>query len=262
MFLKIQPIIYSFIFLVLLEIMFFREELFWWIFFAMIFLSFFMIWPFVRKIYFLAIPLLISVNSVVFLFLVDSKIEKQIFIGLTVAIYYLTLLGTYRLKFYCRDETARAMLDLGALTAVFFSFVCGYALFLNYQIEIWTLLIAFCGVVFFVSFPSFYICAISKCKEKKVAHLGKIFETNKAKITFLSLILAVVMAQIIWGISFWPFSYLTIGVILLILFFVLWNIGRSYFLGSFSFKNALISGVGAILLITIILVTAQWSLIV
>jgi len=262
MFLKIQPVIYSLIFLVLLEIMFFKESLFWWVLFSTIFLSFFMIWPFIRKIYFLVAPLLISANSVVFLFLVDSKIEKQIFIGLTVGIYYLTLLGTYRLKFYCKDETARAMLDLGTLTAVFFSFVCGYALFLNYQIEIWTLLVVFCVVIFSVSFPSFYICAISKCKEKKIAHLGKIFEISNAKITFLSLVLAVVTTQIIWGVSFWPFSYLTIGVILLIIFFVLWSIVKSFFLRSFSFKNALIVGIVAGLLITVILATAQWSLIV
>lgn len=262
MFLKYQPIFYSFIFLVLLETMFFREDWFWWILFSMIFLSFFMIWPFIRKIYFLAIPLLISANSVVFLFLVDSNIEKQIFIGLTVGIYYLTLLGIYRLKFYCKDETARAMLDLGILTAAFFSFVCGFALFLNYQIEVWMLLVAFCAVVFSVSFPSFYICAISKCKERKVAHLGRIFEISNINVTFLSLILAVVMAQIVWGISFWPFSYLTIGIILLIIFFVMWNMTKSFFLGYFSLRSVLITGVGAGLLITVILVTAQWDLVV
>ena len=81
-------------------------------------------------------------------------------------------------------------------------------------------------------------------------------------VIFLSIILALIMGEVIWGLSLWPFAYLTTGVVALIIYFVFWDAIRSYVNRTLSLKSIVLNVIFALLSISGILLTAQWDLIV
>ena len=66
------------------------------------------------------IPVLLSISSFLLLYLIDSTIEKQIFVFLSILLYYIAVLGIFRISEYNKDQTARGMIAAGAVTALFF----------------------------------------------------------------------------------------------------------------------------------------------
>lgn len=275
MFFKLQPIIYTVFFVLALETLAFKQNWFFGVLFFLIGFSVVIIWPLARKLRYLSFPLFLSLGSISLLFFIDSQIEKQVFIAMTAGVYYLALLGSYRLKFYSCDQTAQGMLNLVTIASMFFWFSAIYAWFLNYALDFWILPLVIFGSTAFISIPSLVVCSTDREKiEQKRKKKNEeydfwnnpareiIYQKNRVSIIFLDLILALIVAQFSWVVSFWPFSYLISGTAVLIVFYIFWDFVRNFIHGSFSFKRAIIDGVLAIILISAILITARWDLIV
>jgi hypothetical protein len=120
---KLQPLLYSIIFAAALEISIINSQWFFKIAVFFVAFSILVVWPLARKIRFLAIPFFLSIGSLTMLYLIDNQIEKNVFIGISFLVYYLSLLGAYRLKLYDCDQTAQGMVNVGVIATIFFWYI-------------------------------------------------------------------------------------------------------------------------------------------
>ncbi len=187
------------------------------------------------------VPAVFSFSSALLHYLIDSAVEKQIFILLSSVLYYFTLLGTYRLGDYQKDQTARGLVSASLATTAFFFYSSVYGVYLNFAVSLWILMLLFLGVTYGISRQYFLLV-----------------NSDKKIVSVYSLILAMAMAEIAWIINFWPFGYLTTGVIVLMLYYVLWDLIQSHFLNLLS-KRRLAANVAFFsFLIILILATSKW----
>ncbi|MFZ2970469.1 MAG: hypothetical protein WA063_04940, partial [Minisyncoccia bacterium] len=98
-----------------------------------------------------------------------------------------------------------------------------YGIYINFAFSTWIVIfIIFLGV--FAS--TIYLTQINFIKSKELElHLDS--AKNKT-FTFYSFLLAFLMSELVWTISFWPANQLTVGAIVLITYYTAWNILRSY----------------------------------
>jgi hypothetical protein len=238
------------------------------------FLSLLLVWPLVEKFRFLAIPLFLSIGSLNLLYLVDGKVERIVFIVFAVIIYYLSLLGAYRLRKYDCDQTAQGMINLATIATVFFWLVSNYGWYLNFAIDSWVLVVTTIASTFLIALPSLTICFVScykiKYRQKKKNQKIKkkdflIALKQQVKVQrvalFFSTILAFVMGEIIWGLSFWPFGYLVTGMTAVIIFFIFWSVVRRFIMQKLTKKYMLVNISLMIILIIGMLLTSPWNLI-
>ncbi len=241
MFFHLSVLIYSLIFYAGLELAAYYQNL---AFYEAVILFLFSVWI-ARRVgkrwAFSVIPALIALSSSALLYFIDFNIERQIFIFLAVAMYYLSLLGAYRLRDYLDDQTARGLIMAAAMAAIFFFYTGSYGIHLNFFLPVWVLIASFLIPTILVSYEYFII--ISK---------------KRKKVLIYSLLLGMAMAEIALVVTFWPFGYLTTGIIALIFYYVLWDLTQSYFLNLLSKKRVVANMVFFSFLVAIILLSSHW----
>lgn len=242
MFLKIRPLIDSLVFLASLEAVMLKAE---FVFLIAVFLLLFSLYE-GRKIggrwFFSILPMFFVLSSIALLYLIGLVYEQQIFIILAALMYYLSLLSAYRLGQYDGDQTAKGMNMMAASATVFFTYASAYGLYLNFLVPLYYLMLVYLIVTLLVSFQYFVI-----------------IKKNQRRIVWMySFLLALIMAEIIWTMNYWPFGYLTTGVIALILYYVLWDLTQSYFLNLLSKKRVVANMVFFSSLIAVVLLSAKW----
>lgn len=241
MFIKFRPLLYSLVFLVGLEVTIFKPA---WLFFVAVFLLLAALYE-GRKIgqrwRYSILPFFFAIFSIALLHLISLIFEKQIFIILVSAMYYLALFGTYRLWIFAGDQTARGMIMASTSAAVFFTYAGAYGLYLNFLVPLYVLMLTYLIVTLLVSYQYF-----------------SIIEEDRTKVWTYSLLLALFMAELIWTMNFWPFGYLTTGIIALILYYVLWDLTQSYFLNLLSRKRVVANMIFFSALIIIVLLSSKW----
>lgn len=271
MLLKINAFLFSLVFAGVLELIVFKEEWFFRAVAVLVIFSILVIWPLARKIRFLAIPFFLGMGSLSLLYLIDNPAEQHVFVVLSTIVYYFALLGAYRLKFYPCDKTAIGMINLATLATGFFWFVSNYGWYLNFQIGGWVLISTFVGSTFLIGLPSLLICAEAcrkiesktNSKSGQLVMFGENFSVyHRQVVIFLNLIISVVMGELIWALSLWPFSYLSTGVSALLLYYFFWNIARMFITSSLSKKAIIMDIILVVLSIGGILATTRWELIV
>jgi len=188
------------------------------------------------------VPTVFSISSIILLYFIDIFAEKQLFVFLSAFIYYLSLLSAYRLRNYSKDQTAMGLVMASATAAIFFFYAASYGIYLNFAVSSWVLVLAYFLVTFLVSCQYFQII---KSDRKKSALV-------------YSLLLGMAMAEIAWIMSFWPFGYLTTGIIALIFYYILWDLIRSYFLNFLSKKRVVANMMLSGFLISLILISSKW----
>lgn len=257
---QLKSFIYSLFFLFSLEAIVFWQ-IFWQGAFLLILFTLIFVWPLVRKPRFLFISFFLSLGTVNLAALIDQGIEKHLFILLASSVFYISLIGAYRLKNYRCDQSAQGMIEISTLVASFFWFISLYGWFLNFQIEVVWLAIALMLSAFLINLPSLlvYVDSRNKLSDKKNKKKDRI---PFSKAIFLNLILALVIGEVAWAVALWPFSYLTTGTIILIIFYIIRNIISLFIKEDFSLKRVLIGLFGGLILVIILLLTAQWNLIV
>ncbi len=247
MFLKLRPFFYSLLFLFFLEIIsYVHNNSNQVLFFSFLLLLFSLREGKIigKKWRFSVLPILFTLSSIALLYLIGIFYERQIFILLASMMHYLAVFGAYRLGNYEKDQTARGMNMAATSTTIFFAYAGAYGLYLNFLVPLYVLMLVYFFITLFVSYQYFSI--IVKNDKKNTAWL-------------YSFVLGLSMAELAWSINFWPFGYLTTGVIALILYYMLWDIVQSYFLGILNQKRMLLGAVFFSCLIVIILLTSKWT---
>lgn len=240
MFIKLRPFLYSLIFFLGLEVIAYRHGL---AFYVMLFLFVFSAYhgsKLGKKWFFAILPVFFTISSAALLYLITLAFEKHIFIALSSGLYYLSLLGAYRLGKYPKDLTAKSMNIAAASATLFFAFSGAYGFYLNFLVPIYYLMLFYLAVTFLVSYQYFIL-------------------TKEAQKTVLySSILALLMAEIVWMLNYWPFGYLTTGSIALILYYVLWELARSHILNQLSRRRVIFNMLFFSFLVCVVLLSSKW----
>lgn len=266
MFLKLKPLLFSLIFLAGLEAIALLRD---YVLFVVLFLFLISIYQgraIGQKWKFSVLPAFFTLSSVALLYLITLIYEEQIFIFLAFSLYYLSLLGAYRLGNYEKDKTARAMNMAATAATVFFTYAGIYGLYLNFAVPLYFLMLVYLVVTLLVSYQYFSIIYphnnstenINIALNKNNVIGAEINKENKKIVWTYSFILALVMAELVWTINFWPFGYLTSGVIALILYYVLWDMVQAHFLNLLSKKRVAANLIFFSLIISLVLLSSKW----
>ena len=252
MFLKWQSLLYSLVFLVGLEFIVFGHQYVANTIFFLFLISLYQGKKVGGQWKFSILPSFFTLSSVALLYLITLNYEQQIFIMLASLMYYLSLFGAYRLNQYAGDQTARGMNMAATVSTIFFAYAGIYGLYLNFLISLWWLMVVFLIVTLLVSYQCFSVLYYSLITIKiKTLALKNIW--------LYSFLMALTMAEIIWTVSFWPFGYLTIGTIALILYYIVWDIIQNRFLNSLTKKKIIFDLIFFSLAIGIILISSPWT---
>jgi len=245
MFLKLRPFLYSLLFLLGLEFVIYIRDNFNLVISTVAFLILVALWEGKHvgaKWKFSILPIFFTLSSAALLYLITLAYEQQIFIVLASSMNYLALFGAYRLGIYEKDQTAKGMNMAATSTTIFFIYASAYGLYLNFLVPLYILMLVYFLSTLLVSYQYF---SIIKNNEQKV-------------VWTYSFLLGLAIMEIVWAISFWPFGYLTTGVIALILYYILWSIVQGHFLNNLSQKRAIVNIIFFSFLILLVLITSKW----
>jgi hypothetical protein len=244
MFFELKSFFYSLVFLLGLEAVAFKKNL---IIFVVVFLWLISVWGAKRigkKWRLSFVTAIFSISSATLLYLIAPVLTKQIFIVLASAMYYLSLLGIWRLNSYSGDQTARGITMAASTTAIFFFYSATYGIYLNFLVPLWALMVLFLAATFIVSYQYFRIIK-DRGRDRKLVYS-------------YSIILGMIMAEIAWVINFWPFGYLTAGIISLIFYYILWDLTQSYFLNLLSKKRVVANVIFFSFMVALVLLSSKW----
>lgn len=258
MFLKLRPLLYTLVFFAGLELitLFYRH-----VFLIAFFLLFFSVYGGRRlggKWKFSTLPAFFSLSSISLLYLVALFYEQQIFIFLSSLMYYFSLLGAFRLGEYEGDKTARGMNMAATASTIFFTYASAYGLYLNFLVPLYSLMIVYLAVTLLVSYQHFSIIYSPPENENKIAFGGKMSGSDRKPVWIYSFVLGLIMSELIWTMNYWPFGYLTTGVIALILYYVIWDIIQCHFQDILSRKRVAANMILFTFLIGCVLISAKW----
>jgi hypothetical protein len=76
---------------------------------------------------------------------------------------------------------------------------------------------------------------------------------------YFNFLIALVCAQIVWGLLFWPTHYLVNGVVLFCIFYLLWIFSFSAFFGKLSVKKIYWQAALVLFVLIVTLATAAWQ---
>jgi hypothetical protein len=162
-------------------------------------------------------------------------------IGLSTIAYYFIHISIYRLRSYYKDKTARGIVAAGSIATIFLFYATAFGIYLNFDIALWAFMFLMMLATSLISFQYFWL-----------------INENKKNVLNYSLILGLIMAEIVWILNFWPFGYLTTGVITLIFYYVFWDLIEHHFLNDLTKKRILFNLIFFGILIILVLSSARW----
>ncbi|KKP58774.1 MAG: hypothetical protein UR60_C0025G0008 [Candidatus Moranbacteria bacterium GW2011_GWF2_34_56] len=242
MFLYLPAIFQSIVFVLFLESMLLYRGSFWFLFFAFLILSLasFRIYCKVWSGWFIVTIFYTSIWTI--LHLIDYDTEKHIFILIGGLVNYFLLFGIYRISRKPESETAKSVIAMSNMAVIFLFFSASYGVYLNFDISSWILMTFYFFNIALISYQYFLL----------------IGEENKQKILVYSLVLGFGVLEMGWVINFWPFGYLTTGVILLMFYYIIWDLSQNYFKNILSVKKVLVNLIFFIIASGVILHSSIW----
>lgn len=192
------------------------------------------------------IPILLSLASPTLLSLIDSPFERHMFVGLSFLMYYFALLGNYRLRHAPTDKTGEAFLNTAAMAAMFFYYAGLYGFYLNFSFPLWGLMLLYFIGAALTSYETFM----------------SVDTKERNRVIMYSALLGLIMGEMAWVMSLWPFGYLTTGVLGAIFFFIIWDISFDAFRQSLSLKRAAVRILFFLGLILLLLLSSPWRILV
>jgi hypothetical protein len=187
------------------------------------------------------IPVLLVTSTIGLLYFVQSVKQEFLLSLLSAVAYYFIHIALYRLRNYRKDKTARGIVAAGSVATIFLFYATSYGIYLNFAISLWVLMFILMLVTTLVSFQYFWL-----------------INDDKKNVLNFSLVLGFVMAEIVWVLNFWPFGYLTTGVITLIFYYVFWDLVQCHFLNILSKRRVVVNMLVFALLVAMVLSSTRW----
>ena len=202
--------------------------------------SFFAVQLIGGRLLYVPVLILLTLSTIALFYFIDTQMQQQVFIMLSGIVYTSTLYGVARMRDNFRDILGQSLYIVATMIAVFCAFTAIYGIYLNFTIPLWVLMLAYLLVTHAASYPYFYIIS-----------------GNKNQATLYSGIVAFAMTQLAWAMHFWPFGYLTTGVIGLMFYYILWDFTQSHLMGIISKQRVITNILTFAFLITLLLYFAR-----
>jgi hypothetical protein len=191
------------------------------------------------------VPILISFTVPLLLSLIDSPINIITFVIIGSALYYTAFLSLYRLRSAPEDQTAQALLHATLMACTFFFCAGITGLYINFTLPLSLTMILVMVVMSATTFVSF----LAVSREDK--HQNFLYST----------LLGFLMGELFFVASFWPFGYLTIGSILTSMYYLFWVIALDSFQDNLSLRRAMERIMFVFILLTLVLLTSPWKVV-
>ncbi len=208
MFFHLKPLLLVLVFFVGQELLIYRPGISWFVFLISLLLIFWFSFKLSGVLWGAFFPVLFFLGAYFLLPFVSGGSLIQIYIFFLSFLFYLIELGIFRFFQNQEDETAQRLGIISGILTVFIWASFLFAVYLNRNIPFWNISLVFAGVVFGVSYG---ILFHSLCVERKRLLL------------FYSLLLTYFITVIFSGMYFLPFGYLTLGALILAIYFFLTN---------------------------------------
>ena len=212
-----------------------------------------------------AISILIAASCLIFLITLKDNASRYYGSGLFSFIFALALISAniffsqyhrcqkgkrIRIKFL---NLSSGFLKSVLLVSVFLWTVGIYGLYIDLELPVHLLMLT---VLLSAVFSTRCLLRISQLSRNMISR--EKFSSSAA--WFHSFLLGLIMVELIWAISFWPVSQLTAGAIILVNYYVFWNILENYLKNTLSKKiissNILLLATAVILL----LLSSKWEI--
>lgn len=208
---------------------------------------------------------LFSSSSVIFLVTLGEKNIQYLYMAISSLLFMLSLVGLNR--FFSEKESGESeekrvkILDSGfnlnqsiVMISVFLFSSGIYGIYIDSGLSTWTLLIFIFAEVFF---SNLYLAKINFIKSIELnLHLNS--ARNKT-FTFYSFLVALLITELVWAMSFWPANHLTIGAIILISFYAIWNVIRNYLRNKLT-RHVIFSNMIFFIIFNLaIIITSKWE---
>lgn len=206
--------------------------------------------------------ILLALSSVFFLLTIGEGRVQGYFIIFASALFTVAMIGLYR--FFTPEEDRPPeekirFLDSGfnlnqtlVLFALFFLSSGIYGTYTIFNTPPWEMsLIMSVGIYL----SSYYLIRINFLKSQELGlHLD--YYKNRS-FDFYSLLLALVMIELVWALTFLPINHLTFGAIILAVFFSYWDIIRGYLRNELTRRKFIIAVLFAVIASSMIILTSK-----
>ncbi len=213
-------------------------------FFVVLAIAFFAGYTVGKRVVYAFLPFATTLSAVGLLYFIDNIREQQIFGVLVGVLFYAILLGIKRITTNQYDMTARSLFSAALIATIFLFYATMCGLYINFNIPLWLFLFVQFLFVVIVTFASL-----------------RAYSRNNRRIFLYSILIGFCMIQFVWMSNFWPFGYLTMATIILMFYYILWDLVQMEFLELLSKKRIIITILYCIVLSLCVLVTTQWLLI-
>lgn len=217
------------------------------------------------------LPVLLSLISsssiVLFLITLGEKNLQYVYMAFSSILFMFSLVGMD--KFFVRGDNLGETkeMKIGILDSGFnlnqsiimfsiFLFSSGiYGIYTDLGLSTW--------IVMFIIFleilaSTFYLTKINFMKSKELGlHLDSV--KNKT-FGFYSFLFALMIAELVWALSFWPSNQLTIGALVLICYYAAWNVLRSYLRNELTRSTILYNMSFFLIFSSIMILTSKWDI--
>ncbi|MEA2098233.1 MAG: hypothetical protein U9P70_04160 [Patescibacteria group bacterium] len=224
----------------------------------------------VTKYKFLPIILIMlwTTGSVLFLMTLEENSFQQLYIVASSLIFALVLIGLYRFfiqqeKWLEKEKVKFKVLDSGfnlnqviILISIFLISSGIYNIYIDLILSLWIILILIFITTFF---STIYLTKINFLKSK--AHELYLDSSKNKTFVFYSFLFSLIVVELVWVISFWPANHLTVGAIVLLVYYSCWNILRDYLRNNLSKKVVILNSLFFITFLCITFLTGNWKII-
>ena len=200
------------------------------------------------------ILVLASASCLIFLFALKGDYLEKFFLGLFSFIFLLALAGI-NIFFGRAKEIKTKFPNLGLniiksviLISVFLWIAGSYRLYLDLELSTHLIMLIILINVIISTYCLLKINFISQ-KQKALSSLW-----------FYPFLLGLVMVELTWAISFWPISQFTAGAIILVNYYVFWNILENYLKNSLNKKVVFSNILFLAVIIILLLSSSQWEI--
>lgn len=247
-------LIFPILYFLSIELVLVRPSLFLWIALALVLATILGVFQISkkRKAFLVICPLMFLVASFFLLPLIGGEILIHIYVILAAFIFWLSFLQI-QLFFSSQERLLKISLDLSRsinLIACFLWFSGIYGLYVNFYPSLWLVSL---GALFGGLLLSFHFLRLSLFSRSETS-----IYPLPLKFILAIFVIGLSLFQIFWALLFWPFAYLTIGVVLVIIYYIALNIWQNKFRGTLSKRLVLNRLILGGVLVVLVLATSKW----
>lgn len=236
-----RPLVFSALFYIIFQLFLAKRQFFLWFVLAFLAITIIAVYKVSEKRGFLMIlPLSFAFGSLILFALVTGRLSEQVYIALAAFGFFMTLVQTSK-KIRKIDNELWYKINTSLVFITMFIWSAGlYGLYLKTNLSFWPLVLT---GLFIIGVLYYYAIKINDLK---------------VGLAIFVLLFAIINLEILWSLSFTHFAHLTIGAVVLLINYVMWDILENYSKGNLTKKLVALDVAFFIAVMAGLLVTTRW----